>query len=81
MGWISVIVAVVCGALAAGVVVPAIGRRTQNKPMVAAAWLVLAAALFALAQQFVTPGLQARYDASRLDASLAGNATHRPTSA
>lgn len=75
MGWISGVVAAVCGVLAAGVVVPAIGKRAQNKSMVVAAWLVLAAALFALAQQFVTPGLQARYEASRLDASLAGNAT------
>jgi hypothetical protein len=75
MGWISVVVAVVCGALAAGLVIPAMGKRTQRKSMLVAAWLVLAASLFALAQQFVTPALQARYDASRLDDSLAGNAT------
>jgi hypothetical protein len=74
MGWISVAMAAVCGALAALVVKGLLGRRGKPHWQLAAAWAVLGGALFALAHQFAIPGLQARVDASTLDASLSRNA-------
>jgi hypothetical protein len=73
MGWISVAVAVACGVLG-GLAVLAIRARTQNKSIWAAAWVLVAGSLLAVSLVFITPALQARYDACTLDDSLSGNA-------
>lgn len=74
MNWIAVAVAAVCVVVAGGVATLAIRDRLHKKPLYAAVWVVLAAVLVGLSQWWITPNLQARYDASVLDASLAGNA-------
>ena len=85
MSWISVAMAAVCGALAAVAAWGLLRNRTQERWLFGAAWGLMAAALFVTAHQFITPGLQARYDASTLDDSLSRNAAfaalkkHDPT--
>jgi hypothetical protein len=74
MSWISVIAGLVCAGVAAVVVGLALRGRTRETSHYALLWLVLAGLLFAGVQQFVTPPLQARYDASRVDESLSSHA-------
>lgn len=74
MSWISVAAAVVCGALAGLIAVLALRGRTREKSHYAALWVVVAGLLFAAAQGYVTPTVQARFDASRVDESLSGHA-------
>ncbi len=74
MSWISVASAAVCGALAGLIVALALRGRTRDKSHYLAAWVVAAGLLFAAAHRFITPALQARYDASQVDESLSGNA-------
>jgi len=74
MSWIALAVAAVCVAVAGGVATLAVRDRLHRKPLYAAVWVVLAAVLVAVSQGWLTPSLQARYDASVLDQSLAGNA-------
>ena len=74
MSWISVAAALVCAGLAGGATVLALRGRTRETSLYAALWLVLAGLLFAASQQFITPTLQARYDAGRVDDSLSGHA-------
>lgn len=74
MSWISVAAAVVCAALAGLIAVFALRGRTREKSHQAAVWVVVAGLLFMGAHLFITPKLQARYDASRVDASLSGHA-------
>lgn len=74
MNWIAVAVAAVCVVVAGGVATLLVRDRLHRKPLYAAVWVVSAAVLVGLSQWWITPNLQARYDASVLDASLAGNA-------
>lgn len=74
MSWIGVVVALVCAGLAGAATVFALRGRTREASHYAALWLVLAGLLFFASQQFVTPSLQARYDASRVDESLSSHA-------
>ncbi len=74
MSWISVVVALACAGAAGLMVVLVLRGRTRETSHYAALWLVLAGLPFAAAQQFITPALQARYDASRVDASLSSHA-------
>jgi uncharacterized protein YejL (UPF0352 family) len=74
MSWIDVAAAALCGLVAAAVVFAALRRHAPDKPLYVLAWLVVAGLLFGLANAFITPGLQSRYDASRVDQLLSGNA-------
>jgi len=74
MSWISGVAALVCAGVAAGVAVFALRGRSREASHHAALWLVLAGLLFVATQHFITPALQARYDASRVDDSLSSHA-------
>jgi len=74
MSWISVVAALLCAGLAAVIARLALRGRSRQTSHYAGLWLVLAGLLFTGAQQFVTPALQARYDASRVDDSLSSHA-------
>jgi hypothetical protein len=74
MGWIGMAVAAACGLLAALITAAALRHRTQEKSHYAGVWVVVAGLLFAVSNHFMTPVLQARFDASRVDESLSSNA-------
>lgn len=74
MSWISVVAALVCAGLAGVIVMLALRGRKRETSHYAGLWLLLAGLLFAATQHFITPTLQARYDASRVDESLSSHA-------
>ncbi|MEO8153263.1 MAG: hypothetical protein ABI605_09365 [Rhizobacter sp.] len=74
MNWISVVVSAVCGALGGVLATLVVRDRKSKRGLYAAVFVVSAGLLFALGRVYVTPWLQARYDASTLDSALSSNA-------
>lgn len=74
MSWIAGAVAAVCVGIAGGVSMLVIRDRLHRKWIHLAVWVGLALVLAGLSHLFITPPLEARYEAGMLDDALARNA-------
>ncbi|MET0168099.1 MAG: hypothetical protein ABW318_24300 [Vicinamibacterales bacterium] len=73
MIWIHVLSGAVCGFLAVGVATLIVRNGKANKYLHAVVSVVALGLLLAVSQAFVTPQLQARYTASKVNESLSAN--------
>ncbi len=73
MNWFLVVAAALCAALAAGIATLVVRRRREQKWLHAAVAVVSFALLLGLSRFSVVPPLQARWEASRVDAKLSSN--------